>query len=232
MKRLYQYIFSFFIPSFFLQSCSFLGQYSTYQSVRHQSESSFRDIFNEADYQKINKNRDTKYPKFIPQGFRIITFGIEDSTIFEMEEFLGGKVLSCGPAYIPIIPNILYPFAYLSNDNKKKDYHILIFFAKYSTMNINDLKFYRNKKEIDIEIVEILGFNDSTNSILRNMYTVIDRYEGDSLKLIMLPNKYYLLTFKLRKFTTKEIEIKYREELFFQIRRKKKLSYKPLVFAS
>jgi hypothetical protein len=82
MKRFSQYIFLFFVTSFLLHSCSFVGQYSFYQSSTHyQNKYSVRHVFNENDYQRINKNRDTVFPRIIPHGFNIISFGLKDFTI-------------------------------------------------------------------------------------------------------------------------------------------------------
>lgn len=181
-----------------------------------------RKIFSETSYCEVNKNRDTLSPKRFPKEIDILNFASSDFTFFGVERFPGGMILFFGPPFIPVIPNVFFPFAE-NYTFKVSDYHILIKLQS-DTIDVTDLKFYRNKKEITTKSVNEIKFNDSI-IFASSMYSVI---ENNST--IMYPRKCYLFTFDLRKRTTKKIEIYEKEKVIFYIKRKKKWVYEPCFF--
>ena len=134
-------------------------------------------------------------------------------------------VLFVDPPYIPIIPSycILIPFSLsFKSDNKISDYHILIKLST-DTVAVEDLKFYRNNKEIMPKSTNAIKISDSLYK--NEMYFVVE-----TNATTMYPHQYYLFTFHLRKFTAKQIEIKKKEDRIFYVKRKKKLEYKGFDF--
>jgi hypothetical protein len=187
-----------------LQSCSVINQYSTFTTelCNNQKEKILDKVYNEADVINIVSKNNCCYTI--------------DSVKFRIDVFLGGKIILMGLPYMPVIPNLLYPFTYLS-DNKKKDYCIVISCTVKDSADINDFHFYRNKKRIfydNIKIVNTTNDIDSINNtkLYRGQYSLI-------------------FNFKIRTFSTNKIEIRYKNSRLLKIKRKKKLYHK-IIFAS
>jgi hypothetical protein len=208
MKKFIKHVEIIVIISFIsLQSCSVINQYSTFTSklCDNQEEQVLDKIYNEKDMISIVSKNNNCYDI--------------DSMKFKIEVFLGGKPVFIGPPYLPFIPNLLYPFTYLS-DNKKKDYCIVISCALKDSIDINKFNFYRNKKRIFYETVNVIKVINTTNHI-------------DSINNTKLySGKYSLIfNFKIRTFSTRKIEVRYKDINLLQIKRKKKL-YHEIIFAS
>jgi hypothetical protein len=209
MKKFIKHIFHIIIIFFIsLQSCSVIEQYSTFNAklYNNQEEKILDKAYNEHDMISIISNNNS--------------CSVIDSVKFKIEVFLGGKIIFLGPPYIPAIPNFLYPFTYLS-DNKRKDYCIVISCNTNDSIDINNFHFFRNEKRIFYETVNIVNvINPTTN------------YISPTNNIKLCSGKYSLIfNFKIRTFSTRKIEVKYKDISLLQIKRKKKLYHK-IIFAS
>jgi len=189
---------------FFAHSCAEIKQYSTFNPIV-----GIRDTV-------INT-----------PGISDMWFYTEDSILFYVEPFYGGKEVLFGPPYLPIVPNIFYPFTFF-HDNKKQSYHLTLYST--SDVNVNRIEFYRNKKRMEPIAVNIA--NLATNIHNKSKYLVIDTLKNvpDS---VLRSHTYYRFSFYIRTFTMKEIEIKYAGKTILHIKRKKKLKLENnFIFAS
>jgi len=231
----------FFLLFLLLQACSTLDKHSTFMSTANPAyidvfslnrrdsvadnpvysrKNVTKKIYSEIDYLEVNKGKDTQKSWMIPDMTLIFIFESSDSTVFGIEVFSANKLLFIGPPFIPIIPNPTLPWYY---KERNKDYHILIK-SQSDTATTSDLTFYRNKEKIIPQSVNEIKFSD--NLYRGNMYIITE-----SNSTTMYPQKYYLFTFNLKKLTTKEIEIRKKEEIIFQIKRKQKWEYRPFDFS-
>jgi hypothetical protein len=123
---------------------------------------------------------------------------------------------------------VILPITYQSN-NKKSHYTITISTFISDSININDFRFYRNKKEIRPEYVYISQVStDSNNTSNKSVISL----ESSNLNYIIFQGKYnFSFTFRMRKMTAKTIAIKCNKKNLMQVIRKKKLYHK-IIFAS
>jgi len=181
---------------FFIQSCSSITQYSTFNPIVGIKDTTAKEL----------------------RAF--MCFNTEDSISFYVEPFYGGKGLLIGPPYLPVIPNIFYPFTFFS-DNKKQSYQIILY--SIDSINICNIDFYRNKKKIDPVAIDIATLTNPKYN--QGKTYLIEPLENDVSDCILPPNIYYRFSFYIRTFTTKEIEIKYNDKIVLKIKRKKKLRH-------
>ena len=219
MKKCYKIFFELLVVSFIIlsamQSCSMLGNISIYKS-----NAIIVEKYNTPD---IVEN-ETQRRSYTGDLFRTISYISADSIYFEVEKFPNDFDYFFGPPYVPIIPNIFFPLTYIGVGNKRLYHHIVIS-SRIDTILISSLKFYKNKKEMIPENIELLKY--SNNEQIRS-YT----YNVISINPIcIIPNEYYLFAFKFKDRTTKKIEIKYRGKSLFYIKRKMKLYYEPFWFS-
>jgi hypothetical protein len=140
-------------------------------------------------------------------------YSVDSTMAFSINYFDRDDVFLFGPIYLPIIPFFIYPILYFTDGNHKlSDYNILVYCS--DSININDFSFYRNgKKTYPISTIASYKYNEMQDSCF-----------------LLKTSKYYSVLFKYRIYTTKEIEIKYKEKTLLQIKRKKKLYHK-IIFA-
>ena len=187
-----------------VQSCSTVYQYSTFKPIVGVRDTTTKVL----------------------EAF--MCFDAEDSILFYVASFDGGKMVLFGPPYLPIVPNIFYPFTFFS-DNKKQSYRIILYSA--DSINMCNIDFYRNKKKIEPVAIDVV-------TLTNPKYNNGKIYDSEPLKknesdCILYPNMYYQFSFSMRTFTTKEIEIKYNGKTILHVQRKKKLKFEnDFTFAS
>jgi hypothetical protein len=126
MMRTLLFILRLTIIFALLQSCSVIGQYSTY-SFSTKLKNEYKE-----NYTPLN---------VINGRINIFTNSTNslfaDVIYFYVDSFDGGVILLSGLPYIPVIPNFLLPFNYHSN-NKKSHFNITISTTAYNSLNINN----------------------------------------------------------------------------------------------
>ena len=200
--RLIRNIVLLISSTLFVQSCSVVKQYSTFNSIVGVRDTAIKDIGS------------------------AMCFNTEDSIFFYVEPFYGGKMILSGPPYLPVLPNISYPFTF-STDNKEQSYHIIIYSA--DSINICNIDFYRNKEKIEPVSIDIAILTEPKYN--QGKTYLIEPLENDMSDCILRQNTYYRFSFYIRTFTTKEIEIKYAGKTILHVKRQKKL-YHEIIFAS
>ena len=222
-------ILQILIASLLFYSCSMVGLYSTYRTTDGAKYNGYdgrirRHIHNDMYYKPDTTERCSMLAD-TPIAFYVIRFYCSDSISFYMEDFPGNKDLLIGPPFLPIlpIPLILNPVFYHLN-NEESTYHVII---SHSVSDSISVYFYRNNKIIIPKSIEIIDFRQQE---INGIYYVRESLDDDSQNVVLYPSRHYLFTFILRKFTTKEIEIRYNNNKF-KVKRKKRLFHE-IIFAS
>jgi len=206
-----------------IQGCSTVGFYSTfYPTVGTRDTAKINYYYDNPSYRTVTEGGSVFRNE---ESVQFMCFNT-DSTVFYVEPFKGGKDILMGPPYMPVIPNVFYPIGF-PYWNRKQDYHIGIAGLKDS-IDICNFSFYRNNKKIDTATINIAYLRNTNN---RSKEFVIKPTEENVSDCISRPNTYYLFSFHIRTFTTKEIKIKYNGVTLLIVKRKKKL-YHEIIFAS
>ena len=217
----------------FVQSCSVLKTDTVYQvsEIWQKSDEniyiwkhSYDDYIRANNDAGININNDIVRMDMMPEIKFIINSCFVSDSIKIYLPFIRSYGWFIGLPYLPIIPFVTELFDYFEN-NKNTDYYIMISLGQLEyVMKYRDFKFFKNKKEvipIQIEEIEFLPKREH-----QDIYAVKSKWTGDSLSCCELqPNKTYLIIFSLNKNTLKSIEILYKNELFINIKRKKKFGH-------
>lgn len=208
----------------YINSCSIVDQYSTFKPIVGTEDTTTVSYHYTKPHSADTLENGAIIYKNLPIKFMCLKSN--DSISVYLEPFYGGKPILFGPLYLPIIPNIFYPFIFF-HDNRVQNYNIVMS-SLQDSMNICNFSFYRNKKKIDPAEINIVNL---VNLPYNNKEFVVQPWENNVLDCILRPKTYYLFSFNIRTFTTKEIKIKYSEKTILHIKRKKKLKHE-IIFGS